>query len=178
MKRKDYLALATIALIGTLTFSLVAVAAIPHGPKMSVDLTTRNISASDPNAGFDSIIYVSVPHQSPFAPPLYDLNQVFIVQQIDVTESGPGIPTSTSTLVTCTNAASPAYPSRFMPTTCTGIFAYRVNSQVYPGSDTGIYWVGWNGLNVAGTYSFTYTVTGLFNGASVTLSQSFSVNVH
>ena len=181
MKRTSFLTVSAFALLGILSLSVVASSAGPggaHPPSMSVQVTSHSITTGATN-GFDTIITVSVPHQSPSNPPTYDLTQVFLVQQINVTETGPGITdTSPNTLITCTNAASPAYPSRFMPVTCTGIFSYRVNPEVYPGTSTGIYWVGFTAFDLPGTYTFTYTVTGLYNSAPVTLSQTFSVQVH
>jgi hypothetical protein len=146
---------------------------IPPSPHFHVDVTTHEPSAS--GGGFDSILYVSVPHQRPFTPPRFNLLQSFVLQSIVLTQTGPDGTSTTSTLITCTLSASPAYPSRNTVSTCTGIFASRAIGFVYPGSNTGIYFSGFAPDSV-GHWTFTFTVTGLYNNAPTAMTSSVKLD--
>lgn len=146
----------------------------PPPPHLQVDVTTQTPSAS--GDGFDSILYVSVAHQNPFNPPRFNLLQSFVVQSIDLTQTAPNGTNTASNLITCTLSSSPAYPSRNTVSTCTGDFASRVNAFVYPGSDTGIYFSAF-GPDTPGHWTFTFSVTGLYNNAPITLTDKVNLDV-
>ena len=158
-------------LAGILSISAASISASPPPPNLMVDVTEHKTSSS---AGFDTILYVLVPHQMPFNPPFFNLMQSFVVEEIDQTSVAPDGTSSTETLITC---STPAYPARNAVTTCSGFRPQRVDSRAYPGSTTGIYEVAFAGFTETGVWRFTFTVTGLYNGASTTLTQTFNVNV-
>jgi hypothetical protein len=178
MKRTALRAIGIVAVIGMLLgIGVVSVSA--HGappPRLLVKITTHSPSVS--GDGFDATLYVIVPPQKPSgsnSPNRYDLTQSFVVQSIGLTETAPNGTSTISTLITCTLSTSPAYPSRNTISTCTGTFASRVMSYVYPGSDTGIYFSGF-GPSATGYWTYTFSVTGLYNNATTTLTSHFSVN--
>lgn len=174
MKRTAYRTIVGIAiLVVILSVSAASISASPPPPNLIVDVTAHMTS---PSAGFDSILYVLVPHQMPFFPPNFNLKQSFIVEEIDETDTSPSGIVSKNVLITCTLSTSPAYPNRNTVVTCFGTFPWRVNTRAYPGSTTGIYLIGF-GLGETGLWRFTFTVTGLYDGAITTLSASFNVNV-
>ena len=175
MRRITPRTLGGIALLATLLG--ISVASVwadgPASPELRVEVTTHN---PDPNnGGFDSVLLVSVPHQRPFNPPRFNLLQSFVLQSIDLTQTGPDGTSTTSNLITCT-LSGPAYPSRNTVSTCTGIFASRVNSRAYPGSNTGIYWSGFS-PDTNGSWTFKFAVTGLYNNAPTTLTSSVHLSV-
>jgi hypothetical protein len=148
----------------------------PPPPHLDVKITTHSPSVS--GDGFDAILYVSVPPQKPSgsnSPDRYDLTQSFVVQSIDLTETAPDGTSTTSTLITCTLSSSPAYPSRNTVSTCTGTFASRVMSYAYPGSETGIYFSGF-GPASTGHWTYTFSVTGLYDSSPTTLTSRVSVD--
>jgi hypothetical protein len=146
----------------------------PPPPHLKLDVTTHNPSIA-PGTGFDTILYVSVAHQKPFTPPRFNLLQSFVLQSIDMTQTGPDGKSTTSNLITCTLSTSPAYPSRNTVSTCTGTFPSRVNGLVYPGSTTGIYFSAF-GPDTVGEWTYTFHVTGLYNNAPITLTSSVEVD--
>jgi hypothetical protein len=178
MKRAAIRTLGILAVIGMLLgIGVVSVSANgPPPPHLLVKITTHSPSVS--GDGFDAILYVIVPPQKPSgsdSPDRYDLTQSFVVQSIGLTETAPNGTSTTSTLITCILSTSPAYPSRNTVSTCTGTFASRVMSYVYPGSDTGIYFSGF-GPDTTGHWKYAFSVTGLYNNASTTLTFHFTVN--
>lgn len=175
MKRTASTILGAIAVLAViLSLTVASIAASPPPPTLTVDVTSHRVSTS---SAFDTIVYVTVPHQMPFVPNLFNLLQSFVVQSIDLTQTAPDGTVTPTNLITCSLSTTPAYPSRNTVSTCTGIFPWRVNSRAYPGSTTGIYWVGFAGFTQTGVWTFTYSVTGLYNGASTTLTHTFTINV-
>jgi len=50
--------------------------------------------------------------------------------------------------------------------------------KVYPGANTGIYLIGWvNVGDTKGVWTLTYTVAGLFQGNTITLTASIQFSV-
>jgi hypothetical protein len=180
MKRVSSRTLGGIALLAMLlSIGVVSVSAkteTPPSPHFQVSVTTHKPSVS--GDGFDAILYVSVPHQKPSgsnSAHRYDLTQSFVLQSIGLTETAPDGTSTASNLITCTLSSSPAYPSRNTVSTCTGTFPSRVMSYVYPGADTGIYFSGF-GPSQTGDWKYAFTVTGLYNGVSITLASHVSVD--
>ncbi len=145
-------------------------------PKLHLSITTHTPSVS--GDGFDTIFYISVPPQKPTgsqSPDRYDLTQSFVLTQIVLTETAPNGSSTTETQVTC---SSPGYPARNTVTTCTTAtpsFASRVESRAYPGSDIGVYFLGL-GPDTVGHWEYTFSVKGMYNNASTTLTAHFDVN--
>ena len=169
-----------IAIIAVLlSFGAITVVAdteTPPSPHLHVSITTHTPSVS--GDGFDNIIYVTVPPQKPSgsqSPNRFDLTQSFVLTKIVLTETAPDGSSTTETQVTC---SSPSYPARNTVTTCTTStppFASRVESRAYPGSDTGIYFLGL-GPDKVGHWEYTFSVTGMYNSALTTLTAHIDVD--
>ena len=175
MKRTYLRTLGAIALLTiVLGVSMTSFSAGPPPASLSVYVTATRITSSE---AFDTVLYVAVPRQQPINP-TFNLYQSFVVQSIDFTETHPDGSVDGGNLITC-SLSGPAYPSRNAVLTCSGSFTSRVNGLVYPGSTTGIYFVGFGGFGPGdvGRWTYTYTVTGLYYGAVTTLTSSFTSQV-
>ncbi len=160
--------------VGSTTQSMTTATA---DPTMSVVPVSSSIPA---NSATDFTVYVQVPDNPPVSGTFYDLQPAFVVQSISEGDTDPtGLVSPPSILVTCTTNATnkyPGYPSRVAETACSQIYEQRVDPRAYWGSNTGIYFLGLF-LDVPGTWTITFIVTGLYYGNSITLTATAQVQV-
>ena len=132
-----------------------------------------------PDNGIDDFyLYVQVPNNPPVTGSFYDLQPAFILQSITEQDFVNGTSDGPPTLwITCTTTGSGGYPASDANTSCTGIFyEQRVEPQAYWGTNTGIWFLGFAGIP-PGTFTVTFTVTGLYFGNTITLTASSTVTV-
>lgn len=164
----------TLAVFLGVSFTAVT-AGNPPSPTLQVAVGDHRIS---PTSNFDTIISVGIPSQQPAgASNLYETSQFFVLQSVSVSDARPdGVVDPSTTLVSCVVTSMNV---RNVHVDCSAsLFSWRVNPVVYPGTSTGIYYVGFGVPGPeTGVWTFTYVVTGLYNGQTITLTKSFNVNV-
>jgi len=171
------------------TITLTASAKIQVGStSQSAATTTVNpsmsvvpVSTSIPdNSATDFTLYVQVPDNPPVSGTFYDLQPAFVLQSISEGDTDPtGLVSPPTTLVTCTTNATnkyPGYPSRVSETDCSGVYEQRVDPRAYWGSNTGMYFLGLF-LDVPGTWTINFIVTGLYYGNTITLTATTQIQV-
>src|SRR2546422_7632146 len=148
---------------------LLPISANALSPNLTINPTdTKPLSSI--NGAFDTILLVHVPTAVPPNPPIFNLLPAFVVQSVDFQFLNPDGSTNSGNLITCVVSG---YPSRNTVVSCAGAFPQRVMPKVYPGANTGIYLIGWAiAGSMPGVYTLTYTVTGLFQGSTITLTAS------
>jgi hypothetical protein len=173
LKRKKRLVIVIAAMIAiTGLTGIWSIFAVSSAPNLSIAITSANFAGT---SGFDTLLYVNTPAATSNTLARYFLSSAFIVQTIDDQFTAPDGTVSTDHLITC--VTSPDYPSRGAVTTCTGFFTQRVESRAYSGSTTGIYFIGYVGFTPPGHWILTDTATGLFQGATITLTATVQFNV-
>ena len=147
-------------------------------PTLSVIPGLSSLSSTQAD---DFYLYVQVPNNSPVNGAFYDLQPAFVVQSITESDTFNGTSSGPTTFITCSTnktGQNPGYPSRNAETTCTGIIYYqRVIPRAYWGSNTGIWFLGFEFGGSRGTFTATFTVVGLFFGSSITLTASATVTI-
>jgi len=169
--------MAMTAMLG-ITPVLVSAASAPKLPTMNV---VPAFSSVPVGGGTDFTVYVQTPNNPPDDGGLRDLLASFIVQTISNSITYPnGTVVNQGTLVTCTTTATnkyPGYPSRGAQTSCSGLYAQRVDPRSYSGSNTAIYFLGLTGFSPAGTWTISFVGTGLYYGNTITLTASAKLQV-
>ena len=144
-------------------------------PNLSVAISSPNIST---NGAFDTITYVNVPASTTNSLQLYNLLSAFVLTNFTISLTDPTGAVASQQFVSCFTTN---YPTRNAITTCVPIAApqlvNRVVARAYSGSTTGIFVIGFANLSPPGFYSFTYYVTGLFEGNTITLTSNFQIKV-
>lgn len=163
----------------TLGITPVLVSAAPMPPSMTVVPAFSSITVG---SGTSFTVYVKVPDNPPTVQGLRDLRASFIVQTINNSLTAPdGTVIDKGNLVTCmtvpTKEYPGAYPSRGASTSCAGQSHNRVDPRAYSGSNTAIYFVDLTNFPKAGTWTVTFTVTGLYYLNTITLTASAQLNV-
>lgn len=168
-----------IAITSTLGITPVQVSATPANPVMTV---VPAFSSIPMGSGTSFTVYVQVPDNPPTSGGLRDLRASFIVQTINNSLTSPtGAVIDKGTIVTCSTVATHeyprGYPNRGASTSCSGLSHNRVDPRAYSGSNTAIYFVDLTNFAKTGTWTVTFTVTGLYYLNTITLTASTQLNV-
>lgn len=168
-----------IAISGTLGITPVLVNAAPALPVMTVVPAFSSIAVG---SGTSFTVYVQVPDNPPTSQGIRDLRASFIVQTINASLTSPGgTIIDKGNLVTCTTGPTheypSGYPSRGASTSCSGLSHNRVDPRAYSGSNTAIYFLDLTNFAKVGTWTVTFTVTGLYYLNTITLIASAQLSV-
>lgn len=167
-----------LALAVTVLVGITPIFAGPSLPSVSVVPALYSFPVGGRS---DFTVYVRVSSNEPVSDGFYNLYPAFVVTAINNTVTDPtGVSSGQQNLVTCTteptvyeNVSYPGYPSRSSVTECSGLYPGRVDPRAYWGSNTAIYFLGLViPFGPTGTWTITFTVTGLYYGNTVTLNGS------
>lgn len=173
------LSIAIIALTATFGITPVLVNATPVPPSMTVVPAFSSVAVG---SGTDFTVYVQVPNNPPTLQGLRDLRASYIVETINNSLTSPdGTVINKGTLVTCvtgpTHEYPRPYPNRGASTSCAGLNHERVDPRAYSGSTTAIYFLDITNFPKVGTWTVSFTVTGLYYLNNLTLTASTKLNV-